>query len=461
MKKKTLFTSIMTIALCLCLIAGGTFALFTSSSKVGIGITAGKVDVEASLENLKLYSAEAANDGTLVDEFNKTYAYVEKTDYFTNGGTAEFDEETATLTIDRITPGDKISFDITRANKSDVAIQYRYIVECLGGFELMSGLIVTINGTAYESLSSYTSEWELLPAEKVNNNETALESIPVSIELPISAGNEYQEKSTEIRVVVEAVQGNASVDSAEIVTYIEKAATAEAAATAIADSSIDYVLLGSTIEGAVAISGEIASKTIDAGNNAIAFTIAADAVLNDVTLTNLSGAYTSTAVALKSGAKGELSITNSTITTTASDTILGGGHAELTLNVADCAFSGGKYGIRTTGALNALSITNTSFESKSGWVVMLNGTVMGPVAVDGCTFTNCTQGILKGGVGGGGASGTVEDGVTFTNNTLTGCAGHDGLDSKYFDGNWTGTHVATGNVKDGADWTPDGSYGFE
>ena len=57
MKKKVLLSSIGTIALCLCLLVGSTFALFTSRSDVNIAVTTGKVDVSAVVINLERYSA--------------------------------------------------------------------------------------------------------------------------------------------------------------------------------------------------------------------------------------------------------------------------------------------------------------------------------------------------------------------------------------------------------------------
>ena len=58
MKKKILLSSILTIALCLSLIAGSTFALFTSESKVNIAVTSGKVEMLANVTNLETWSLE-------------------------------------------------------------------------------------------------------------------------------------------------------------------------------------------------------------------------------------------------------------------------------------------------------------------------------------------------------------------------------------------------------------------
>ena len=47
MKKKILLSSILTIALCLSIIAGSTYALFTSSADVNVAVTAGNVELTA------------------------------------------------------------------------------------------------------------------------------------------------------------------------------------------------------------------------------------------------------------------------------------------------------------------------------------------------------------------------------------------------------------------------------
>lgn len=203
MKKKVLLSSILTIALCLCLIAGSTFALFTSQAQIDITVKAAKVEMTANIANLQLYSVKANSNGSIVDEFGGTYEYVKRNDTFANGGTATF--ENATLTLDRITPGDKVSFDIEGINTSDVSVQYRYVIECVDGQKLMSGLLVTVEGDTFEFLGTYTSGWTTLAPG--NNMDPA----SVVFEFPVTAGNEYQDLTTEIKVTVEAVQGNADV----------------------------------------------------------------------------------------------------------------------------------------------------------------------------------------------------------------------------------------------------------
>lgn len=240
MKKKVLLSSALTIALCLSLIAGSTFALFTSTDSFGIAVNAAKVKMTASVDALQLYSVTPTDSGSITDEFGGTYEYAGPfTNEFTNGGTAKF--EGGVLTISKITPGDKVTFNITGANESNVAIQYRYIIECLGGYRLMDGLNVTVNGQSYTSLASYTSAWQMLESGSMT-------PVAVALELPVNAGNKYQEQSAQIRVVVEAVQGNADVEvgTTPTVEYIAKATDAAGLKDALAAGESE-ILLGADV----------------------------------------------------------------------------------------------------------------------------------------------------------------------------------------------------------------------
>ena len=88
MKKKVLVSSVLVIALCLCIIVGSTFALFTSKTQLNVAVTAGNVKVVATLQenSLKAYSGEW-------DDAAKDYASVEVSandalsKVFANGGT--------------------------------------------------------------------------------------------------------------------------------------------------------------------------------------------------------------------------------------------------------------------------------------------------------------------------------------------------------------------------------------
>ena len=55
-KTKILVPALLSIAACGAIVAGSTYALFTSEAKTNVAITSGKVDVIANVENLVTYS---------------------------------------------------------------------------------------------------------------------------------------------------------------------------------------------------------------------------------------------------------------------------------------------------------------------------------------------------------------------------------------------------------------------
>ena len=185
MKKKALLSSILTIALCLSLIAGSTFALFTSESKVNVAVTAGNVEVVATVEDLNLSSTLAAGN------LNETSAT----------------EQDNTITLSKIVPGDVVTFNLRIKNNSDVSIKYRTIITKVADDGLWNGLEVTIDGTIYDGTSK-VSTWETAAPGSADI------IVPVKVTLPESAGNEYKLKTCTFAYTVEAVQGNADVTDA-------------------------------------------------------------------------------------------------------------------------------------------------------------------------------------------------------------------------------------------------------
>ena len=199
---KVLLSAVLTIALCVSVISGATFALFTSEASTNIAVTAGKVNVEASVDNLKLYSME-----TYMGDNVKVFA---------NGGTADYVD--GTLTLDKVTPGDKAEFSIVVTNSSNVDIQYRVVMKAEG--ELASAIVAkaTINGTEYDiNSTSDATEWVDVVAQG------AIDPIAMSVELPATVGNEYQEKSANVTITLEAVQGNALTSTEEVQAALDNA----------------------------------------------------------------------------------------------------------------------------------------------------------------------------------------------------------------------------------------------
>lgn len=194
MKRNVIVSAFLAIALCMSVIAGATFALFTSNAKVNLSITSAKVKLlNATIENKKMYSLTEVNPDTLEGtEEDRTAAGT-----FYLGGTAEF--EGNALTLKKMAPGDRIAFDVKVDNESDIPVKYRVLVKEDGESNLTAALNIFVNNEYYlgDSATGYT-------ALAVGENVT----VPVSVELPISAGNDYAEKTATLIVSVEAVQAS-------------------------------------------------------------------------------------------------------------------------------------------------------------------------------------------------------------------------------------------------------------
>lgn len=174
---------------------GTTYALFTSKAETNVTIASGKVDVKATIKNLVTYSGVNMIGDPDVDVLEETA--VQGT--FTNGGTATINGNTVIL--DKLTPGDKVTFDVVIHNDSTVKTMYRSVAE-VSNDGLFDGLIIKIDDKE-------------LSAEKVKSEYVDLAvgsedvTVEVSIELPSNTTDSYQDKKCEFSYNVEAVQGNA------------------------------------------------------------------------------------------------------------------------------------------------------------------------------------------------------------------------------------------------------------
>ncbi len=187
--KKVILSSILSLVLCLCLIAGGTFAFFTSEVKTNIAVKSGTVEVTAWIDDIVTYTLGE-------EQANNTFAL---------GGSAAYNKETNELILDNIAPGDLVKLNITVENLSSLAAAYRVHVEFDGGLKdaLVAELTVGKDEAAKVlTASNPASEWLYF-----DGNETVV--LPMSIELPFETGNAFQKADAKIVITVEAVQANA------------------------------------------------------------------------------------------------------------------------------------------------------------------------------------------------------------------------------------------------------------
>ena len=120
-------------------------------------------------------------------------------------GTVNFNNETNTLELNNIVPMDKVAFTIAVKNDSTVPVKYRTVITGTQDDGLLAGLKLTLNGTEYNGTA--VTAWNTLEVG------TDVADVNVVVELPRTAGDEYQGKSCVLNYKVEAVQGN--VDPAE------------------------------------------------------------------------------------------------------------------------------------------------------------------------------------------------------------------------------------------------------
>ena len=200
MKKNRIITSILTIVLCVSLVIGSTYALFTSEDKINISVTAGKLEVYASLSDITTISmSEETNpQGT-----------------FNNGGTAVY--ENGVLTINDITPGDKVTFNVNIDNYSNIFVKYRLVLVITDTDDVadaetpLSQKLVAIaelpnEGTTQLSATENITAWADLSGEALGTSKRT--TFPMSVELPALTGNDYQGNSATVKIFVEAVQAN-------------------------------------------------------------------------------------------------------------------------------------------------------------------------------------------------------------------------------------------------------------
>ncbi len=209
MNKKTLAASVLSLACCGSLVTGATFALFTSETSNQVTITSGKVAVSATIKNVSVYSpagiyengeiADADCHGDVVNNGNGGV--------FANGGTAELDAESAVLTLSKMTPGDKVNFDIEIVNDSNVAVQYRTLAYTESDGGLIDALDIQLGENDFDGSNLY-SNWEFLSVDD------KVITVKCEVELPADVGNTYQDMDCSIAFHVKAVQGNTTTTNA-------------------------------------------------------------------------------------------------------------------------------------------------------------------------------------------------------------------------------------------------------
>lgn len=205
-KAGVLVSAIATTAVCASMIAGSTFALFTSEDQVDITVSSGNVSITADVNgSIKTpVSIKKTNDGYEIGEYETSTSA---------GFNATSD---GLINVTNVIPGDKVELTVGVENTGSVKAKYNFTLECVEGVALMNKLVVDVEEDtvgATDGVKKYTSDWaEIDAGAKATYNLT--------LQLPAELDSTYANLSTKIKTTVFAVQYNA--DMANPVSNVEK-----------------------------------------------------------------------------------------------------------------------------------------------------------------------------------------------------------------------------------------------
>lgn len=231
-KTSVIAVAILTCIVCISMIAGATFALFTSEDKVNVSVTTAKLDVSADISDI----SKSFNG---VSELNSQL----KADYIVDG-------ESKILSVQNMQPGDVVTFRVNVTSNATVDVKYRMSFGCKEeNNALFNELLLGVKDNAeanYDYYVSSVSAWDDIAYSEDKAEMTVTKY--VAIELPAYVGaQELQNQTCEIEFAVEAVQSNASGDvynqAAKSVRAYRANSSADVAAAAELIENGDFIVL--------------------------------------------------------------------------------------------------------------------------------------------------------------------------------------------------------------------------
>ena len=212
-KRNVIVSAVLTIALCLGIMTGSTYALFTDkSTPVNVAVESATVDIEANVANFKYFSYDSnyVNPSDATDKYALIGTLADGEDgEFTNKGTVSVTGNE--IVLDRVTPGDKVEFDIVVTNKSNVKTQIRtlFSTEEPAGQQTIfanDGIVIT---STVGSVNLSDTPVVLDPANDPNGEVVRTIHVVIDFVYLMADQNHHQNKSDiKISYLVEAVQYN-------------------------------------------------------------------------------------------------------------------------------------------------------------------------------------------------------------------------------------------------------------
>lgn len=173
MKNKALIASVLTIALCLSLVVGSTFALFTSESTVNINVSVGTVKVDAEIVEGSVKVLQMASGGTMA----VTDTTSSDSSSGSSSGSTSATVDNGELCLSGMQCGTRVSFKIKVTNSSTVTAKYRFETAVKENSGLFEYLKLTVDGDVIKDVTdapspSTASAYSLTPTAAIGTPET-------------------------------------------------------------------------------------------------------------------------------------------------------------------------------------------------------------------------------------------------------------------------------------------------
>lgn len=205
-KKTAIAAAILVVVMCAAIIAGATFALFTSTVTNDINVNTGDIKVTGSLtlDEAWSQSEEGAKTNATVSGNSATVQ---------QGGTVSVNSETGAITFNKISLGDGAKFTLSLNIVNSIRTKYAVELQVAEGADstfLKDNLKVAFGDSeaALSENAATVSDWKVL---EINESGTQVD-ITFTISLPwTSTGIDAEgAQSIKLQLVTKAVQANAS-----------------------------------------------------------------------------------------------------------------------------------------------------------------------------------------------------------------------------------------------------------
>lgn len=236
-KRSVIITAILAIMMCASLVAGATFALFTSNSKVNIVISSANVEVNADVKVTKTW-----HEDNNVEQLGL---------YDTGKAEVTYENNQAKLTLSNFVPTDGVKLAVSLKNESTVKIKYRVVLlaDRSAGTELLDELDIDMNGMAFRGYTLASKYVEL-------GAGASIDDIPVTIVFPKEA-TEGKNTTCNLVIKVEAQQGNAVADNTFDVTDGNTIISETAEDKSVWYSEVDNATLFAEIANGAKLAGDV------------------------------------------------------------------------------------------------------------------------------------------------------------------------------------------------------------